>query len=245
MPVDIRPLSDIMARLRDRETGCAWDREQTFETIAPYTIEEAYEVADACIRNDLPALRDELGDLLLQVVFHSQIASEQGAFGLADVIEAICDKMRRRHPHIFGDAENAPSWEDLKADERAASLDDSALAGVALALPALMRAEKLQRRAARTGFDWPNAVGPRAKIDEELDEIARAANADELTEEFGDLLFSVVNFARHMGVDPESALRQANAKFERRFRIIESAPGFEDLSLEAKESLWGQAKSRA
>ena len=245
MPADICPLSDIMARLRDRETGCAWDREQTFETIAPYTIEEAYEVADACIRNDLPALRDELGDLLLQVVFHSQIASEQGAFGLADVIEAICDKMRRRHPHIFGDAENAPSWEDLKADERAASLDDSALAGVALALPALMRAEKLQRRAARTGFDWPNAVGPRAKIDEELDEIARAANADELTEEFGDLLFSVVNFARHMGVDPESALRQANAKFERRFRIIESAPGFEDLSLEAKESLWGQAKSRA
>ncbi len=245
MPADIRPLSDIMVRLRDRETGCAWDREQTFETIAPYTIEEAYEVADACIRNDLPALRDELGDLLLQVVFHSQIASEQGAFSLSDVIEAICDKMRRRHPHIFGDAENAPAWEDLKADERAASPDDSALAGVALALPALMRAEKLQKRAARTGFDWPNAVGPRAKIDEELDEIARAANADELTEEFGDLLFSVVNFARHMGVDPESALRQANAKFERRFRIIESATGFEHLSLEAKEALWVQAKSRA
>ncbi len=245
MPADIRPLSDIMVRLRDRETGCAWDREQTFETIAPYTIEEAYEVADACIRNDLPALRDELGDLLLQVIFHSQIASEQGAFSLSDVIETICNKMRRRHPHIFGDAENAPSWEDLKADERAASPDDSALAGVALALPALMRAEKLQKRAARTGFDWPSAVGPRAKIDEELDEIARAANADEQTEEFGDLLFSVVNFARHMGVDPESALRQANAKFERRFRIIESATGFEHLSLEAKEALWVQAKSRA
>jgi nucleoside triphosphate diphosphatase len=245
MDADIRPLVEIMAKLRDPNAGCAWDREQTFETIAPYTIEEAYEVADACARNDLPALRDELGDLLLQVVFHSQVASDQGAFGLSDVIEAICDKMRRRHPHIFGDAAIAPSWEDLKAEERATSPDESALAGIALALPALMRAEKLQKRAARTGFDWSNAVGPRAKIDEELDEIARAANADELTEEFGDLLFSVVNFARHMGVDPETALRQANAKFERRFQTIESATGFEHLSLEAKEALWVQAKSRA
>jgi nucleoside triphosphate diphosphatase len=245
MSADVGPLVEIMARLRDPETGCRWDRDQSFQSIAPYTIEEAYEVADACARDDLAGLRDELGDLLLQVVFHSQMASEQGAFCLSDVIDGICDKMRRRHPHIFGDANEPGSWEDLKADERTANSDQSALAGVALALPALMRAEKLQKRAARTGFDWPDARGPRLKIDEELREIEAASTEDERIEEFGDLLFSVVNYARHSGVDPEEALRRANAKFEHRFRAIELSPGFVDTSLDAKEALWIQAKSRA
>jgi nucleoside triphosphate diphosphatase len=189
---DVAPLVEIMAQLRDSKTGCTWDRAQTFETIAPYTIEEAYEVADACRRNDLPGLRDELGDLLLQVVFHSQMASEAGAFDLADVIGGICDKMRRRHPHIFGNAETATPWEDIKAEERSGGLDSSALAGVALALPALARAEKLQKRAARTGFDWPDSHGPRRKIDEELLEIAQASSQDELVEEFGDLLVTTM-----------------------------------------------------
>ncbi len=241
---DLTPLIEIMKRLRDPVTGCAWDREQTFETIAPYTIEEAYEVADACARNDLTALRDELGDLLLQIVFHSQMATEVGAFDLHDVISAICDKMCRRHPHIFGDSETAIPWEDMKAEERSKGPDLSVLAGVALALPALSRAEKLQKRAARTGFDWPDSDGPRLKIDEELAEIAQASTLDDIVEEFGDLLFSVVNFARHNQVDPEQALRKANAKFERRFREIEKTPDFDTLSLEAKEALWTHAKSR-
>jgi nucleoside triphosphate diphosphatase len=245
MSGDMRPLIEIMARLRDSDSGCAWDRAQSFQSIAPYTIEEAYEVADACERSDLAALRDELGDLLLQVVFHSQMAAEQGAFSISDVIDGICDKMRRRHPHIFGEAQQAGSWEDIKAAEREANADQSALSGVALALPALMRAEKLQKRAARTGFDWPDAQGPRAKITEELLEIEAATTDDERLEEFGDLLFSVVNFARHNLVDPEVALRRANAKFEKRFRAIETTPGFAALSLDAKEALWVQAKSRA
>ncbi len=245
MPPDLSPLVEIMIQLRDPETGCAWDREQTFQTIAPYTIEEAYEVADACERNDFNDLRDELGDLLLQIIFHSQMASEAGAFDLADVISGICDKMRRRHPHIFGAAKVAKPWEDLKAEERLSQSDPSVLAGVAMALPALNRAEKLQRRAARTGFDWPDCDGPRRKIDEELAEIEQATNQHETVDELGDLLFSVVNYARHKNVDPEQALRRANAKFERRFRQMEQTPGFDALTPDAKEALWVQAKSRS
>ena len=238
-------LRAIMVRLRDPAAGCEWDVAQTFATIAPYTIEEAYEVADACERGDLADLKDELGDLLLQVVFHARIAEESGAFNLDDVAAAIADKMERRHPHIFGDAADGGHhlWERIKADERAAKADPGALAGVALGLPALMRAEKLQKRAARTGFDWPDAEGPRAKIDEELQEVA-TASSDAIAEEIGDLLFATVNWARHLGVDAEAALRGANAKFERRFRAMEAAAGetFPDLPLDDKEALWAAAK---
>jgi ATP diphosphatase len=233
-----------MRRLRDPATGCEWDVAQTFATIAPYTIEEAYEVADAIARDDMDSLADELGDLQLQVVFHSQIAEEAGLFTLDDVVTRICDKMERRHPHIFGDAEHGGHhlWETIKANERAGHPDKSALAGVALALPALERAAKLQRRAARVGFDWPDASGPRAKIDEELAELERETEHAGQLEELGDLLFAVVNFARHLKIDPEAALRAANAKFERRFRAIETAPGFQALSLDEKEALWVAAK---
>ncbi|HVF36807.1 MAG TPA: nucleoside triphosphate pyrophosphohydrolase [Sphingomicrobium sp.] len=236
-------LSAIMERLRHRERGCEWDSVQTLETIAPYTIEEAYEVADAIHRGDMDALVDELGDLQLQVVFHARIAEEAGHFTLADVLQRISDKLERRHPHIFGDADEGGHqlWEQIKAEERAKLGDKSALAGIALALPALERAAKLQKRAARTGFDWPDIEGPKAKIYEELDEIAQAA-ADEVEEEVGDLLFAAVNFARHLNIDPEEALRKANRKFERRFREIEGTPGFEALSLEEKEQLWVAAK---
>jgi nucleoside triphosphate diphosphatase len=240
----IAPLLEIMARLRDPDTGCPWDVEQNFATIAPYTIEEAHEVADAIARDDMAALKDELGDLLFQVAFHARMAEEAGQFDFADVVAAICGKMVRRHPHVFGTADK-PDWEALKAAERAETPDSSALSGVALGLPALMRAEKLQKRAARTGFDWPDPSGARAKIDEELVEIEQASGADEVSEELGDLLFAVANWARHLGVDPEAALRFANAKFERRFRAIEIAPGFTALSLEDKEKLWAQAKERA
>ena len=244
-PLALDRLANIMARLRDPERGCEWDVRQTFATIAPYTIEEAYEVADAIERGDLDALKDELGDLALQVVFHARIAEELGHFDLADVLTAIADKMERRHPHVFGDQEHAPGWEAVKAEERAAHPDPSALAGVARALPALLRAEKLQKRAARTGFDWPDASGARDKILEELDEIA-SAPAEDLEEEIGDLLFAVVNFARHLKIDPEAALRRANDKFERRFRAMEAMnDGFVALSLDEKEQLWIQAKERA
>ena len=244
-PLALDRLAKIMARLRDPDRGCEWDVAQTFATIAPYTIEEAYEVADAIERNDLDALKDELGDLALQVVFHARMAEELGAFDLADVLTAIADKMERRHPHVFGDNEHSPGWEAVKAAERADKDDPSALAHVARALPALLRAEKLQKRAARTGFDWPDAGGARDKIIEELDEIA-AASADELEEEIGDLLFAAVNFARHLKIDPEAALRKANDKFERRFRAMESMDaGFVDLDLDAKEALWQRAKARA
>ena len=191
-----------MRRLRDPEAGCEWDRVQSFATIAPYTIEEAYEVADAIRRGDMDALKDELGDLQLQVVYHARMAEEIGAFALDDVMASISAKMIRRHPHIFGDAAASPGWEALKAAERADHPDESALAGVAFALPALKRAEKIQRRAARVGFDWPDADGPRAKIDEELGEIERAENDTERASEIGDLLFAAVNYARHLGVDP-------------------------------------------
>jgi nucleoside triphosphate diphosphatase len=242
MPELQTPLSRIRAiveRLRDPVNGCDWDRVQTFATIAPYTIEEAYEVADAIARDDVDALKEELGDLLFQVVLHARIAEQAGQFSLDDVTEAIADKMERRHPHLFGDAAERPDWEGMKAAERVGT---SALDGVALALPALMRAEKLQKRAARTGFDWPDADGPRAKIVEELDEIADAKTADAREDEVGDLLFAAVNLARHLKVDPEVALRRANAKFERRFRAIETTTGFAALSLDEKEALWTAVK---
>ncbi|MBX9815892.1 MAG: nucleoside triphosphate pyrophosphohydrolase [Proteobacteria bacterium SG_bin5] len=239
-------LVTIMARLRDPERGCPWDLAQDFASIAPYTIEEAHEVADAIARGDMAELKDELGDLLLQVVFHARMAEEAGHFAFADVVAAISDKMERRHPHIFGDGQGGPEqWEAIKAAERDAKGDASALAGVALGLPALMRAEKLQKRAARTGFDWPDAQGARAKIDEELAEVAAADSAHALEDEIGDLLFAVVNWARKLGVDPEAALRGANAKFERRFRAMETqaGDGFAALDLDAKEALWAQAKA--
>ena len=241
MPIE--RLVSIMKRLRDPHHGCGWDREQTFATIAPFTIEEAYEVADAIARNDMEALADELGDLQLQVVFHAQMAAEAGLFRLDDVLDGICDKLERRHPHIFGGAESSPGWEELKAAERAKSADGSALAGVALALPALERAAKLQRRAARVGFDWPDTTGPRAKIDEELAELDAEADHDRKLEELGDLLFAVVNLARHLNVEAEAALRNANAKFEKRFRAIERTPGFAELTLDQKEQLWVAAKA--
>lgn len=240
--MSLERLVAIMERLRDPVTGCEWDRAQNFASIAPYTIEEAYEVADAIDRGDMPALADELGDLQLQVVFHAQMAREAGQFALDDVLTGICTKLERRHPHIFGTAADTPGWEAIKAAERGANGDDSALAGVALALPALERAVKLQRRAARTGFDWPDATGPRAKIDEELVELAAAAPEDR-AEELGDLLFAVVNLARHLNIDPEEALRQANRKFEKRFRAIEVIPGFAGLSLDEMEQRWQAVKA--
>ena len=242
-PID--RLVEIMRRLRDPKTGCEWDSVQTFDTIAPYTIEEAYEVADAIARDDMDALADELGDLQLQVVFPAQIAEDAGHFTLDDVITRICDKMERRHPHIFGDAEHGGHhlWEIIKAEERKKLTDDSALAGIALALPALERAAKLQRRAARTGFDWPERSGPRAKIDEELAELDAETDHQRMLEELGDLLFAVVNLARHLNIEPEAALREANRKFEQRFRAIEATPGFADLSLDEKEELWVAAKA--
>ncbi len=235
-------LVEIMKRLRDPVSGCEWDRQQSFATIAPYTIEEAYEVADAIAREDMDALADELGDLQLQVVFHAQMADEADHFTLEDVLTRICDKLERRHPHIFGSAEHSPGWEELKAAERQGKADESALAGVALALPSLERAAKLQRRAARVGFDWPDKSGPRAKIDEELAELDRETDHHRMLDELGDLLFAVVNLARHLNIEPEAALREANAKFEKRFRAIEKTPGFGDMPLEQKEELWTAAK---
>lgn len=248
---DIMPLADVMARLRDPETGCPWDIEQNFSTIAPYTIEEAYEVADAIERNDMAALQDELGDLLLQVVFHSRMAEQSNHFALQDVINGITAKMIRRHPHVFGDGarreDGHAQWEVIKAAERAEKEPDpSALAGVAAALPALLRAEKLQKRAARTGFDWPDVDGVTAKVLEELGEVQAAATQDEREDEVGDLLFAIVNLARHLKVDPEAALRRANAKFDRRFRAMEDMAGaeFPALPLDDKEALWQRAKQR-
>ncbi len=243
-PID--RLRAIMVRLRDPQTGCPWDVAQSYATIAPYTIEEAYEVADAIARNDIAGLKDELGDLLLQVVFHARIAEEAGAFDFDAVATAISEKMERRHPHVFGDAEKG-DWEGIKAAERAKQDDGSALAGVALGLPALLRAEKLQKRAARPGFDWPDAAGARAKILEELAEVDAAPDDDAREDELGDLLFAVVNWSRKLGVDPEAALRRANAKFERRFRAMENAAGesFAALSLDEKEALWQQVKRSA
>lgn len=227
----IEKLLAIMDRLRDPERGCPWDLQQDFRTIAPHTIEEAYEVADAIEREDLPALRDELGDLLFQVAFHARLASERDAFRFDDVVEAICDKLTRRHPHVFGDAVVADAgaqtrvWEDMKRGERAARGDAGVLADVPVALPALTRARKLGSRAAAAGFDWPDASGPRAKVAEELTELDAAiadGDAARRESELGDLLFSVVNLARHLAVDPESALRHANDRFARRYRHVEA-----------------------
>lgn len=255
----------VMAWLRDRRHGCPWDIDQTFRTIAPYTIEEAYEVADAIDRDDLPALKEELGDLLLQVVYHSQMAQEAGAFGFAEVAEAIADKMVDRHPHVFGDAKIATaeaqtvSWEARKAAERAAKAATSgpagALDGVARALPALLRAEKIQKRAARVGFDWKQLGPVIDKIEEELGELraeltANTVDQTRLADELGDVLFAVANLARHCKVDPEAALRATNDKFERRFRHIErrlAEAGRKpaDATLEEMEVLWQEAKTQA
>lgn len=250
----------IMARLRDPEAGCPWDLQQDFSTIAPYTIEEAYEVADAIDRKDWHDLRDELGDLLLQVVFHAQMAREAGLFEFADVAHAISDKMVRRHPHVFGDESyddldaQKQGWEDIKAAERAAKgeqHDDSALAGVSRGLPEWKRALKLQERAARVGFDWPDERPVLDKLREEIDEVrAEFDNGRDplrLQDEIGDVLFVVVNLARHAGVDFSQALRHANAKFERRFRRMEQlakegGTQLEEHDLQAQESLWHQAK---
>jgi ATP diphosphatase len=250
--IAIERLATIMAKLRDPETGCPWDVEQDFSTIAPYTIEEAHEVADAIARGDMADLKGELGDLQLQVVFHARMAEEAGHFALTDVIAGISDKMVRRHPHVFGEVARTDGtaaqigWEAIKAEERASRKETGALAGVALGLPALMRAEKLQKRAARTGFDWPEADGPRAKVIEEIAEVDTAIGQAARAEEFGDLLFAVVNWARHCGVDAEAALRAANTKFERRFAAMEGEAGdaFAALSLEEKEVLWQAAKAR-
>lgn len=244
----IERLVRIMERLRDPKTGCEWDTVQTFATIAPYTIEEAYEVADAIQRDDMADLKDELGDLLLQVVFHSRMAQESGLFDLSDVAAAISEKMERRHPHIFlGAAEGGHYlWEQIKAAERGAKGSGGALDGVAVALPALLRAEKLQKRAARTGFDWPDPSGARAKIDEEIAEVEAAETPEHREEEIGDLLFAVVNWARKYGIDPEAALRGANAKFEKRFKAMEVEAGdaFVGLSLDEKEALWTLVKKK-
>lgn len=259
---DVRELLEIMARLRNPEGGCPWDLQQDFSTIAPYTIEEAYEVADAIDRGDLADLKDELGDLLLQVVFHAQMASEQGAFAFGDVVAAICDKMVRRHPHVFGDAsfEDAEAqtvnWEAIKQAERAASgeQDASALAGISRGLPEWQRAVKLQSRAARVGFDWPGPAPVIDKLHEEIEEVRAefaqaevAENHDRLEDELGDLLFVAANLARHAKVDPGAALRRANQKFERRFRAMEAfaeeaGTQMSALSLEEQELLWQRAK---
>lgn len=259
---DIADLLKIMARLRDREHGCPWDVQQNFSTIAPYTIEEAYEVADAIDRNNLDDLCDELGDLLLQVVFHAQMAQEKGAFAFADVVASICDKMIRRHPHVFGDEDFADAktqtfnWEAIKREERKAAgkADDSALAGISRGLPEWQRAVKLQARAARVGFDWPGVEPVIAKLHEEIEEVrvefARddaMENKARLQDEIGDVLFVCANLARHAGVDVGAALRQANHKFERRFRAMEAFAAhaqrpMETLTLEQQEVLWQRAK---
>ena len=268
---DISRLNEIMAALRTPETGCPWDLEQTFATIAPYTLEEAYEVADAIERGDVANLREELGDLLLQVVFHARMAEEQGRFDFGDVVEAITRKLIRRHPHVFGDARDLSSdevkalWGRVKADEKreraearraaglpAAEAATGALAGVPLALPALTRALKLQEKAGKVGFDWNDPRAVLAKLREEIDEVEaelEANDAQRVAGEVGDLLFAVANLARHLHVDPEAALRGANAKFERRFAHIESRLGEAgrapaEATLDEMEALWREAKQR-
>jgi ATP diphosphatase len=241
-------LLHIMATLRDPLNGCEWDRAQRFETIVPHTIEEAYEVADAVARGDLAEIRDELGDLLFQVVFQSRIAEEDNQFTFDDVARSISDKLEARHPHIFSDAEHPDEarderWEALKAAERADKGATSALDGVAMALPALLRAEKLQKRAARVGFDWPDVAGPGEKLVEEISELAEASE-DKRLEEAGDLLFAAVNLVRAHGLGAEEALRAANDKFERRFRAMEFLAGgsISSLTLDQQEALWQQVK---
>ena len=248
-------LLEIMARLRDPETGCPWDIEQDFASIAPYTIEEAYEVADAIERKAWDELKAELGDLLLQSVYHTQMADEAGLFTFEDVANAIADKMVARHPHVFGDElrdksaqQQTRDWERIKAAERANTRQTGVLDGVALGLPALVRAVKLQKRAARVGFDWPGTDEVIEKIVEEAQELREAQDAEHAREEFGDLLFVMANLARHMDIDPEEALRGANAKFTRRFRSIEAALAAagrrpEDSDLAEMDALWDAAKA--
>ena len=267
---DIARLIEIMAALRTPGSGCPWDLEQNFETIAPYTLEEAYEVADAISRGDLPDLKDELGDLLLQVVFHARMAEEQGAFAFADVVQAITEKLIRRHPHVFGDEPRRDTgavnalWDRIKAQEKEAAKAaraaqgrepppgrQGALSGVAAGLPALARALKLQQKAAKVGFDWNDPKAVLAKIREEADEISAeldAGESDKVAGEIGDLLFAVVNLARHLDVDPETALRSTNLKFERRFGAIEDALATagktpEQATLAEMDALWDQAKA--
>ena len=246
-PENLNRLIAIMARLRDPDHGCEWDLAQDFASIAPYTIEEAYEVADAIERNAMKDLCSELGDLLLQVVFHARMAEEAGLFDFDDVARAISDKMEARHPHIFsgeaGDM-NEARWEDLKAAERLAQGGVSAMDGVARALPALLRAEKLQKRAARDGFDWPDSDGPAAKLAEEVKELREAGTESARIEEAGDLLFAAVNVVRAYGVPAEAALRAANDKFERRYRAMEALAGgdFARRDLDGQEALWQRVK---
>lgn len=265
---DIRRLLDIMAKLRDPDGGCPWDLEQSFTTIVPYTIEEAYEVADAIEHGNMERLQDELGDLLFQVVFYAQMAKEAEDFDFQDIVAGVSGKMVRRHPHVFGDSDIADAdaqttaWESHKANERKTRADaegrePSVLDDVAHALPALLRAQKLQKRAARVGFDWNDIADVEGKIVEEIDELRTAvsqsrengpaSSKDAISEEFGDLLFSLVNYARHLGVEPESALRDANAKFESRFRQVESkmaAKGrdLSKVSLAEYDEAWEEAK---
>jgi MazG family protein len=256
MSSSITRLLKIMARLRDPQRGCPWDLEQTFATIAPYTIEEAYEVADAIERKDYPALRDELGDLLFQVVFHAQMASEQKSFGFDDVVDAICDKMERRHPHVFGDARidsaeaQTVAWEEQKRQERERT-GGSVLADVPLTLPALTRANKLGKRAAQVGFEWADVTGALDKLGEELGELRTGLSEQQgqarITDELGDVLFCVVNVCRYLQVDPETALRGANTKFERRFgyverRLREQGRSASEATLEEMDRLWDEGK---
>lgn len=248
-------LLEIMRRLRDPENGCPWDAKQDFSSIAPYTIEEAYEVADAIARGDMADLQDELGDLLFQVAFHAQMASELGSFGFEDVHQAICDKMIRRHPHVFADLEirdaahQKQAWEDYKSEERKQKGEHSLMDGIPAGMAELQRSVKLQKRARKVGFDWPSAEPVLDKIDEELAEMRSAMAAgdhDAIEDELGDLLFTAVNLARQMDVDPGTALRRSNAKFEQRFRAMEETAGGQDgldaLGLEAMEDLWQETK---
>lgn len=253
-------LLTLMRRLRDRERGCPWDREQSFETIAPYTIEEAYEVADAIARGDLTALKEELGDLLFQVVFHAEIAAEKGAFDFAEVVDALVGKMERRHPHVFGGARidtaaaQTEAWESHKEHERRRKNGEgSTLDGVPLALPALVRAAKIQRRLQRVGFDWPGAAAALGKLKEEIAELERAlaarAGHHALAEEMGDLLFACVNVSRLLEIDAEAALRAAIQKVERRFRAVEARLAAEgrtpaQSSLEEMDRLWNEVKAK-
>lgn len=260
---NIQRILDIMAALRTPETGCPWDLKQDFASIAPYTIEEAYEVTDAIERGDMDDLKDELGDLLLQVVFHARIAEEAALFNFSDVVDAISDKMTRRHPHVFGDetAEDSDTvrqnWEEIKAAEKAAkgkanaNADDSLLADVPSTLPALTRAVKLQKRAARIGFDWSEAEPIFAKLEEEIGELREAmsrADSADIEDEYGDVLFVIANLARHLSLDPEAALRKGNAKFTRRFQALErfakeAKPNISDFTLDEYEMFWQRAKA--